>query len=235
MDDKKTPASCENEETFDIVEDALNDLWQVVNELSRIRPPLQRHFRVTIFGSARVKPGQPLYDDVRRLAAALSAQGCDIVTGGGPGLMQAANEGENFGDPDNKTRSFGLPVELPFEERANPFVEKLYHHRTFFSRLHHFVRLSSAFVVVGGGIGTTLETMIVWQLLQVRHIQDVPLILVGDMWKGLVDWAKADMLSHDPPFASPRDLDIPVCVQSIDDAIAAVLAQKALYDAARQG
>ena len=228
---KKPPvmADCENEATFDAVEDALNDLWQVVNDLSRIRPPKQKYYRVTVFGSARVQRGQPLFDDVKRLASSLSAAGCDIVTGGGPGLMEAANEGENLGDPHNKTRSFGLGVDLPFEEQANPFVEKLYHHRTFFSRLHHFVRLSSAFVVVGGGIGTTLETMIIWQLLQVRHIENIPLILVGPMWKGMVDWASTSMLGHEPPFASARDFKIPTCVDTVDEAVALILAHKASH------
>ena len=146
--------------------------------------------------------------------------------------MQAANEGAKLGDPENRTRSFGLPIELPQrEEEPNPFVEKIYHHRTFFTRLHHFVRLSSAFIVVRGGIGTMLETALVWQLLQVNHVNDVPVILIGDMWKELVDWAKAHMLGSDPQLASPVDLDIPLCVKNVEEACAFLAERKALFDA----
>ncbi len=186
------------EETFDVVEDALYDLWSVANELARIRPPRPKYYRVTIFGSSRMRPGDDVYQDVRSLATWLSTMGCDIVTGGGPGLMQAANEGAKLGDPENRTRSFGLPIELQKEEEPNPFVEKIYRHRTFFSRLHHFVRLSSAFIVVRGGIGTLLETAMIWQLCQVRHMRNVPLILVGEMWQDLGEWAQRHMLSSVP-------------------------------------
>lgn len=206
------------EETFEVVEDALYDLWTVVNDLARIRPPRPKYYRVTIFGSSRMQPGDSLYDEVRQLSAELAKMGCDIVTGGGPGLMQAANEGVRVGDPDNRTRSFGLPIELATEEEPNPFVEKMYRHRSFFSRLHHFVRLSSAFVVVRGGIGTTLEMAMIWQLCQVRHVGDLPLIFVGEMWRELVDWARRYMLDSDRHLASPADLDIPRCVESVEEA-----------------
>ncbi len=206
------------EETFEVVEDALYDLWSVVNDLARIRPPRPKYYRVTIFGSSRMQPGDALYDEVRRLSTRLARLGCDIVTGGGPGLMQAANEGVRLGDPENRTRSFGLPIELASEEEPNPFVEKIYRHRTFFSRLHHFVRLSSAFVVVRGGIGTTLEMAMVWQLCQVRHLGDLPLIFVGDMWRELVEWARRHMLDSDRHLASPEDLEIPHCVETVEEA-----------------
>lgn len=215
-------AASDPEEVFEAVEDALVSLWDVVNELARIRPPKPRYYRVTIFGSSRMQPGDALYADVRELASQLASLGCDIVTGGGPGLMQAANEGARLGDPENRIRSFGLPIELPTEEEPNPFVEKLYRHRTFFSRLHHFVRLSSAFVVVPGGIGTTLETMMIWQLCQVRHVRGLPLIFIGHMWKDLVEWTKRHMLEGERHLASPSDLVIPHCVESVDDAVAII-------------
>ena len=112
------------EETFEVVEDALVDLWSVVNDLARIRPPKPKYYRVTIFGSSRMRRGDQLFDAVRSLAEQISSMGCDIVTGGGPGLMEAANEGAKRGDPGNVTRSFGLPIELSEEEEPNPFVEK---------------------------------------------------------------------------------------------------------------
>ena len=95
---------------------------------------------------------------------------------------------------DPARASVGIRVDLPFEQEANPFVEQVFEHQTFFTRLHHFVLASDAFVVVPGGIGTVLEMLMIWQLLQVRHITEVPLVLVGKMWAGLVDWARMNML-----------------------------------------
>jgi len=214
----------ESEHTFSTIEKALMDLWSVVNELSRVRPPRRKFYRVTIFGSSRMIPGDPVYEDARRLAAELSSMGCDIITGGGPGLMQAANEGAREGDPSGRTRSFGLAIELPtgIEEGPNPFVEQLYRHKTFFSRLAHFVRLSSAFIVLPGGIGTTLETFMIWQLLQVRHIRDTPLLFLGPQWKSLVSWSRRYMLKTQPHLAHPEDLKIPTCVETVDHAVEAI-------------
>ncbi len=223
------------ESTMKVVETAVEQLWAVVNELSRIRPDHQSHFRVAIFGSARTKPGTKLYDDVKQLAGTLSALGCDIVTGGGPGLMQAANEGEKLGDPRNETRSIGIRIELPFEQGANPFVEKLYTHRTFYSRLAQFMRLSHAFVIVPGGVGTTLETMMVWQLLQVRHLTGVPLIFVGKMWKDLLVWAERHMVAIDEPLASAEDMKIPICVDNVPGACAVLEPMIRRFEAEKAG
>ncbi len=218
------------EQTFEVIEDSLRDLWRVVDDLSRIRAPKSPFYRVTIFGSSRMQPGESLYGEVRDLAAELAAMGCDIVTGGGPGLMQAANEGERLGDREGKTRSYGLPIELPSEEQANPFVEKVYVHRTFFTRLHHFVRLSNAFIVVRGGIGTTLEAMMVWQLLQVRHVQDRPFVMIGDMWEGLRDWARANMTDNGRALADAHDITIPQCAKTVADAVAIIGEHKRILE-----
>src|SRR5512134_1265154 len=164
------------------------NLWDAVNSLTQLRPSKKERYRVTIFGSARVPKDSWVFGEVKRLARTLSGMGCDIVTGGGPGLMQAANAGAAQAGKGDRSRSVGIRVDLPFEQEVNPFVEQAFEHRTFFTRLHQFVLMSDAFVVVPGGIGTVLETMMVWQLLQVRHVKDVPLILVGKMWSGLVDW-----------------------------------------------
>src|SRR5205814_9318382 len=114
---------------------------------------------------------------VRDLAADLTRLDCDIITGGGAGLMQAANEGARLADPQGTRTSMGIRIALPFEQNVNAFVSEAFEHGTFFTRLHHFVLVSDAFVVVPGGIGTVLETMMVWQLLQVRKLHDTPLIL----------------------------------------------------------
>ena len=195
------------------------DLWKVVNNLTRLRPSRHERYRVAIFGSARAQPGTFVYDEVKRAAAAFAGMGCDIVTGGGPGLMQAANEGaQAAGAPG----SVGIRVQLPFEQDVNPFVEQAFEHGTFFTRLQHFVIASDAFVVVPGGIGTVLEMLMIWQLLQVRHVDSVPLILVGRMWEGLVDWARTAMLDPRLALANPDDLQIPLCLETADEAIAMV-------------
>jgi uncharacterized protein (TIGR00730 family) len=197
-----------------VLSQAVLGLWEVVNNLTRLRPTRRPRYRVTIFGSARTDPGHWGYAAVRDLATELTRLGCDIVTGGGPGLMQAANEGARAAGADSGASSIGIRVELPFEQDVNPFVSQVYEHRTFFSRLHHFVLASDAFVVVPGGIGTVLETMMVWQLLQVRKLHDTPLILAGAMWPGLVEWAKASMLAPESSLANPEDFDVPVCCRT---------------------
>lgn len=190
-------------------------LWDVVNNLTRLRPSRKERYRVTIFGSARAKPGTVAYEETKRVSKALASLGCDIITGGGPGLMQAANQGVDAAG----SKSMGIRVDLPFEQEVNPFVELAYEHRTFFTRLHHFVLASDAFIVAPGGIGTVLETMMIWQLLQVRHLQQTPLILVGKMWPGLVEWVRSTMLSFETPLINSEDVGIPVCVNNADDAI----------------
>jgi uncharacterized protein (TIGR00730 family) len=201
---------------------AVFGLWEIVNDLTRLKPSRRDRYRVTIFGSARAQPGSYVYDEVKRVAKALAEMGCDIVTGGGPGLMQAANEGATAASAPERNRSVGIRVDLPFEQEVNPFVEQAFEHKTFFTRLHHFVLTSDAFVVAPGGIGTVLELMMIWQLLQVRHVQDTPLILVGKMWADLVDWARTHLVASQPPLANPQDMDIPRCVNTADEAVALI-------------
>ena len=197
-------------------------LWDIVNNLTRLKPSKKGRYRVTIFGSARAKPGSFVYEEVKRVAAALAALDCDIITGGGPGLMQAANEGAAAGNAPDRSRSVGIRVELPFEQEVNPFVEQAFEHKTFFSRLHHFVLTSDAYIVCPGGIGTVLELMLIWQLLQVKHVRDTPLILVGNMWSELVDWARKNLLKPELSLANPEDMTIPRCVNTADEAIALI-------------
>lgn len=192
-------------------------LWDVVNNLTRLKPSKRDRYRVTIFGSARAKAGTFGYEETKRVAAALAKMGCDIITGGGPGLMQAANEGA--ASVPGSAKSVGIRVDLPFEQEVNAFVTQSFEHRTFFTRLHQFVLTSDAFVVAPGGIGTVLETMMIWQLLQVGHLEDTPLILVGKMWPGLIEWARGSMLSADAPLANAGDMDIPRCAANADEAI----------------
>lgn len=213
----------DEESVKEVLVESVLGLWDVVNNLTRLKPSRKDRYRVTIFGSARAKPGTVAYDETKKAAHALAEMGCDIITGGGPGLMQAANAGVDLaGD----AKSLGIRVDLPFEQEVNPFVELAFEHRTFFTRLHHFVLASDAFIVAPGGIGTVLETMLVWQLLQVHHLEYTPLLLVGKMWPGLVDWVREAMLSFETPLISPEDVDIPVCVANAEEAIAFIKRHK---------
>jgi uncharacterized protein (TIGR00730 family) len=202
-----------------VLVDSVLGLWDVVNNLTRLKPSHRDRYRVTIFGSARAKPGTIAYEETKRAAKMLAEMGCDIITGGGPGLMQAANAGVDLA---GEAQSMGIRVDLPFEQEVNPFVELAFEHKTFFTRLHHFVLASDAFIVAPGGIGTVLETMMIWQLLQVRHLERTPLIMVGKMWPGLIEWVRDAMLSFETPLINPEDVDIPVCVANADEAVAII-------------
>jgi uncharacterized protein (TIGR00730 family) len=204
-----------------VLVDSLFGLWSTVNNLSRLRPSRDDRYRVTVFGSARTDPGHWVYEEVRRMCAGFGALGCDIVTGGGPGLMEAANRGAADGQSSDHPENIGIRVHLPFEQSVNPFVEQAFEHGTFFTRLHQFVLMSDAYVVAPGGIGTLLETTMIWQLLQVRQL-DAPLVLVGPMWRRLVEWANAQMLRPGFELAAPRDFQIPTCVDTADEAIAII-------------
>lgn len=217
----------DEKKVMEVLSESVLSLWDAVNNLTRLRPTVRDRYRVSIFGSARVKPGTFGYEETKRVAKSLAEMGCDIITGGGPGLMQAANEGA--ASIPERSRSYGIRVDLPFEQNVNAFVSQAYEHRTFFTRLHQFVIASDAFIVAPGGIGTVLEMTMIWQLLQVRHLQNVPLILVGKMWPGLIEWAKASMLSTDPPLANPEDLTIPLCVVDADQAITLICQHHATW------
>ena len=217
----------------DVLVESILGIWEVANTLTQLKPSRRDRYRVTIFGSARARPGTFAYDETVRAAAALASMGCDIITGGGPGLMQAANAGA--ASVGGGAGSVGIRVELPFEQGLNAFVTEGFEHRTFFTRLHQFVLASDAFVVAPGGIGTLLEALMIWQLLQVKHLENTPLILVGRMWPGLIEWARAAMLSADPPLASVADLQIPQCVASADEAIALLRESYAEWQRHQQG
>jgi uncharacterized protein (TIGR00730 family) len=217
-----------------VVVEAVLGLWKVVNNLTRLQPTKRDRYRVTIFGSARVAPGTIAYDEVKRLARAITEMGGDVVTGGGPGLMLAANEGSASAG-NSKNASIGIRVDLPFEQEVNPFVQDVYEHGTFFTRLHHFVLASDVFVVTPGGIGTLLEAAMVWQLLQVQHLKNTPLIFIGKMWKELVDWAHKHMVSGSVQLANAKDISIAVCLDNADDAIAFLRKHHTSWLTANQG
>lgn len=156
----------------------------------------EKHFKVVIFGSSRVEMEDTIYKKVKDLAFMLGMKGIDVVTGGGPGLMQAANEGHKLGAKKSKKRShsIGIGVKLLWKQKFNNAVQYKREFNKFSKRLDEFMLLSNAIVVAPGGLGTLLELFYSWQLVQVHHICDVPIILMGDKWEGLLRWVKRNPL-----------------------------------------
>jgi len=185
------------------------DLDKLVTEIG------SDYFRVSIFGSARIKPETHEYKQVYELAKKLVKNKVDIVTGGGPGLMEAANLGAK--NVKSKSKSFGLHIDLPFETSPNEHLDITYHHKRFSSRLDEFMRISHAVIVTPGGIGTVLELLYTWQLIQVNHISKRPVILLGDMWNGLIEWMKSEPLKK--RLMDGSDFDHIKVVQNINDVV----------------
>jgi len=147
-------------------------------------------FRVAIFGSARIKPNDAQYKQVYDLAKMIAREGIDVVTGGGRGIMEAANKGHKEGRVGNLVHSFGLNIKLPKEQIANKHLDIKEEFERFSERLDYFMYLSNVIVVAEGGIGTLLELMYAWQLVQVEHVCDMPIILLGKMWHPFIEWFK---------------------------------------------
>ena len=146
---------------------------------------------VSIFGSARTPPEDPYYAAARRTAALLAGAGFAVITGGGPGIMEAANRGAR----DVQGRSIGCNIELPFEQSANPYIDTLISFRYFFVRKTMFVKYSSAFVIFPGGFGTLDELFEALTLIQTGKISHFPVVLFGtDYWQGMYDWMRDKLL-----------------------------------------
>jgi len=169
---------------------------------------------VTIFGSARVKPGEPFYLLAEDIARRLSDAGFSVISGGGPGIMEAANKGAFAGT----SPSVGLNIQLPHEQHANPYQDISHTFQHFFARKVMFTKASSAFVMLPGGFGTLDELFEALTLVQTGKIRRVPLILVGsEFWRGLTDWIR-DRLAVDGLVGA----DDPGLLQVIDDPQAVV-------------
>lgn len=154
--------------------------------------PSQRR-KVAIWGSARTEKDGPLYNSIRRMARDLSLDGWQIVTGGGPGSMEAANQGAKEACKEGDVCSVAEAIYLPFEEAVNEHVQAYEKHQEFFSRLKMFSNCD-AFIITPGGIGTLLEMSLIYQLIQVNHVQGKHVICVGRMWRKLREWIEEEML-----------------------------------------
>src|SRR5947209_14068888 len=183
------------------VQEVRERLQRLLEEYMEVEVELRKledtQFRVCIFGSARIRSQDPTYKEIYCLALELAKLGMDIVTGGGPGLMEAANRGVQ--DARNgRSKSYGLPILLPRrDEVPNKHLDIKSEHKRFSSRLDEFMRLSGAVVVAPGGIGTLLELFYVWQLLQVGMIERRMVILLqSSFWNGLLGWMREQMLGR---------------------------------------
>jgi len=191
----------------------------------------KKHFRVAIFGSARIKEYDPIYLEIYKLAHMIAADNVDVVTGGGPGIMKAANKGHKDGrKSSDKTKSIGLNIRIPKEQKPNRHldIKKEFHH--FSGRLDTFMVLSNVVVVAPGGVGTLLEFVYTWQLVQVKQICNMPIILIGDMWAELLKWVEKYPLKQ--KFLSKKDLDNIILAKDSLDAYRII---KKFYDAYERG
>jgi uncharacterized protein (TIGR00730 family) len=167
---------------------------------------------VAVFGSARTSPDDPDYELAREVARRLAEAGFSIITGGGPGIMEAANHGAVLGGG----RSIACNIELPMEQKTNPHAQIVVNFRYFFARKTMFVKYASAFVVFPGGFGTLDELMEALTLIQTGKLDNFPVILVGSAyWQGLLDWLKNTMLKEGKIW--PEDLALLVVTDSAEE------------------
>ncbi len=180
--------------------------------LSEIRPA------VAIYGSARLKPSSHYYKLTVSIARKLSDEGFGVISGGGPGIMQAANKGAHAG----RSPSVGLNIELPHEQHGNAFQDISLRFRHFFTRKVTFMKNSDAVIVMPGGFGTLDELAEVLTLIQTKKARHVPIILVGSkFWKGLLDWFKQTLLPM--KLINPEDLNLIQVIDDADEVLKAVL------------
>ena len=181
----------------------MSEFVSATDRLNKIHPA------VSIFGSARTRPGQPYYKLTEEIARLLSDAGFAVISGGGPGIMEAANKGAFYG----KSPSVGLNIQLPHEQHTNTYqnISQTFQH--FFARKVMFVKFASAYVVMPGGFGTLDELMEALTLVQTGKTRRMPIILVGSQfWGGLVEWFRAALLEEQ--VISPEDMDL---IQIIDE------------------
>jgi uncharacterized protein (TIGR00730 family) len=176
---------------------------EATERLNAVRPA------VSIFGSARTPPDHPYYVLTERIARELSDAGFTVISGGGPGIMEAANKGAFFG----RSPSVGLNIQLPHEQISNRYQDISQTFRHFFARKVMFVKFASAYVVMPGGFGTLDELMEALTLVQTRKTRRIPIILVqGSFWKGMLDWFRSTLVAE--KMIDPEDMDL---IQVIDE------------------
>ena len=197
-----------------------HDSWQLFKVMAELVEGFEKLSEigpcVTIFGSARTKPTNEYYKLAEEIAYLLTKKGFGVITGGGPGIMEAGNKGAHIGGG----KSVGLNIELPFEQYANPFIDKdkLMNFRYFFVRKLMFIKYSQGFVVMPGGFGTLDELFEAVTLIQTNKIFKFPIVLVGsEYWKGLLDWMNNVMLKEKN--INPDDLNRFVTLDNAEEVV----------------
>ena len=200
-----------------------NDSWALFKIMSEFVEGYERLGAIgpciSIFGSARTPKDHPTYTLTRDVAYSISNHGYGIISGGGPGIMEAANRGAQ----DANGISVGLNINLPFEQTSNPFIDadKVIDFQYFFVRKVMFVKYSQGFVVMPGGLGTLDELFEALTLIQTQKIKKIPIILVGrKFWEGLLDWIKTQLLTEKN--ISPEDLDLIEIVETSEEVVLAL-------------
>lgn len=184
---------------------------EATERLNAIRPA------VSIFGSARTPPDHMYYMLAERISRLLSDAGFAVISGGGPGIMEAANKGAYFG----KSPSIGLNIQLPLEQAANPYQDISQTFQHFFARKFMFVKFASAYVVLPGGFGTLDELMEAMTLIQTGKSRNIPIILVHEpFWKGLLDWFRDRLVAE--RMVGPADLDLIQVIDKPEDVVEAI-------------
>ncbi len=198
-----------------------NDSWAIFKIMSEFVEGYERMSRIgpciSIFGSARTKPDNPYYKIGVEIAEKLAKIGLGTITGGGPGIMEAANKGAQQGGG----RSVGLNIDLPFEQNHNPYIDQEHNLEFdyFFVRKVIFVKYSQGFVVLPGGFGTLDELFEAMTLIQTKKINRRPVVLIGrSFWTGLIDWIRASMLETENTI-SEGDLNLFTIVDTADEAV----------------
>lgn len=197
------------------------EAWRVFGIMAEFVSATDRlnniHPAVSIFGSARTKPGQPYYKLTEEIARLLSDAGFAVISGGGPGIMEAANKGAFYG----KSPSVGLNIQLPHEQVGNLYqnISQTFQH--FFARKVMFVKFASAYVVMPGGFGTLDELMEALTLVQTGKTRRMPIILVGSQfWGGMLEWFRAALLTEE--VISPEDMDLIQLIDEPQDVVRAI-------------
>ncbi|MFT4694079.1 MAG: hypothetical protein ACI8TE_000978 [Francisella sp.] len=198
--------------------DRAKETWNIMKITSELVEGYERLDKITpavsIFGSARLKEGDKYYQDSVKLGRTLSDTGFSVITGGGPGIMEAANKGAHEGN----SPSIGLNITLPFEQTPNSYQDINLLYRYFFTRKAMFIKHSIAYIVMPGGFGTLDELFDITTLVQTKKKADMPIILYSTaFWGGLMDWVKTTMI--DFGVISHDDLELLHLVDSVDEAI----------------
>ena len=202
-----------------------DEAWRMFRILSEFTEGFDKlsdlDFAVTIFGSARFSKDNKFYQKTAELAEALAKEGFPIISGGGPGIMEAANKGAHGADQV----SVGLNIDLPHEQLKNPYQNLTLNFRYFFARKVMFVKHSMGYICMPGGFGTMDEFFEALTLMQTNRIYHMPLILFGtEFWQGLIDWMKQTLLLHDT--VSEVDFDLIKLTDDVDEVVSIMKAHR---------